>query len=96
MAHLLEGLNDRYPGPGNGYRLGAEGMPQLNAKERAIIACLADGMQSKEIAASVRLSKASIDTYVRILFGKFNARSRAQLVALSYAAGVLTVREPHI
>jgi DNA-binding NarL/FixJ family response regulator len=63
--------------------------PQLCAKELAIIAGLADGMQSKEIAASVQLSKASIDTYVRILFGKFGARSRAQLVALSYAAGIL-------
>lgn len=65
----------------------------LSSKERAIVACLADGMQSKEIAASVRLSKASIDTYVRILLGKFGARSRAQLVALSYAAGVLHAGE---
>jgi DNA-binding NarL/FixJ family response regulator len=61
----------------------------VSPKELAIIAGLADGMQSKEIAANIRLSKASVDTYVRILLSKFGARSRAQLVALSYAAGIL-------
>lgn len=62
---------------------------QLTAKEIAIIAGLADGLQSKEIAPTVRLSKASIDTYIRILYGKLGARSRAQLVAIAYAAGAL-------
>ena len=61
----------------------------VSPKEAAIIQGLADGLQSKEIAAVVRLSKASVDTYVRILYGKLGARSRAQLVALAYAAGIL-------
>ena len=52
-------------------------MARLSAKEIAIIAGLADGLQSKEIAAVVRLSKASVDTYIRILYGKLDARSRA-------------------
>jgi DNA-binding NarL/FixJ family response regulator len=64
-------------------------MPFLSPKEVAIIEGLADGLQSKEIAAVVRLSKASVDTYIRILYGKLGARSRAQLVALAYAAGIL-------
>jgi DNA-binding NarL/FixJ family response regulator len=64
-------------------------MPFLSPKEVAIIEGLADGLQSKEIAAVVRLSKASVDTYIRILYGKLGARSRAQLVALAYAAGML-------
>ncbi|MGD0475886.1 MAG: helix-turn-helix transcriptional regulator [Candidatus Velthaea sp.] len=64
-------------------------MARLSAKEIAIIAGLADGLQSKEIAAVVRLSKASVDTYIRILYGKLDARSRAQLVAVAYAAGIL-------
>src|SRR5664279_937692 len=62
----------------------------VSPKEVAIIQGLADGLQSKEIAAVVRLSKASVDTYVRILYGKLGARSRAQLVALAYAAGILS------
>lgn len=62
---------------------------KLSQKERAIIAGLADGQQSKEMARAVRLSKASIDTYIRILYGKLGARSRAQLVAIAYGAGIL-------
>jgi LuxR family maltose regulon positive regulatory protein len=62
---------------------------KLTNKEIAIITGLAEGQQSKEIARAVSLSKASIDTYVRILYGKLGARSRAQLVALAYGAGIL-------
>jgi DNA-binding NarL/FixJ family response regulator len=62
---------------------------KLTTKEIAIIMGLADGQQSKEIARAVNLSKASIDTYIRILYGKLGARSRAQLVALAYGAGIL-------
>jgi DNA-binding CsgD family transcriptional regulator len=51
--------------------------------EKTVVHCLAQGMQSKEIAAHVGRSKPTVEGYIRLLFAKTNARSRAQLVAIA-------------
>lgn len=57
--------------------------------EFSIVRELAGGSQTKEIARSIHRSPATVEFYVRILFAKFNARSRAQLVSRAYDEGVL-------
>jgi DNA-binding CsgD family transcriptional regulator len=54
---------------------------RLTETEKAILKCLAEGMQSKEIAARIGRSKPTVEGHVRSLLGKFDARSRAHLVA---------------
>lgn len=61
----------------------------LSEVEKIILRSLANGMQSKEIAQIVGRSKPTIEGYVRLLFAKFNARSRAQLVAMALPRGVI-------
>lgn len=60
--------------------------------ELAILRGLADGMQSKEIAAKIRRSTPTIELYIRSLYVKLRARTRAHLVARAIAASILDVR----
>lgn len=62
---------------------------ELSVTERKVLQALSRGLQSKEIAVELQRSKATIEVYVRGLFAKFDARSRAHLVALALTSGVL-------
>jgi DNA-binding CsgD family transcriptional regulator len=66
--------------------------PTISNLEHAIIAELAKGLQTKEIANKVKRSKPTIEGYIRTLFLKFGARTRAHLVAAAYENGTLA---PH-
>jgi len=55
----------------------------LTETEKTVLRCLAQGMQSKEIAVHVGRSKPTVEGYIRLLFAKTNARSRAHLVAIA-------------
>ena len=57
--------------------------------DRSVLLCLARGMQSKEIAVSLRRSKPTVESYIRALYIKMDARSRAQLVAIAIESGVI-------
>jgi DNA-binding NarL/FixJ family response regulator len=57
--------------------------------EVALLAGLANGLQSKELAQEIGRSTATVELYIRNLFLKFDARSRSHLVALAFCAGVL-------
>lgn len=61
----------------------------LTEIEVAIVQCLAQGMQSKEVATVVNRSKATVEGYVRLLYAKLNARSRAQLVLIAAKSGLI-------
>jgi DNA-binding NarL/FixJ family response regulator len=67
----------------------------LSDIELAILRALADGLHSKEIALQVRRSKPTVEGYVRQLCIKFDARSRAQLVAKAFGEGALQYRLGH-
>jgi DNA-binding NarL/FixJ family response regulator len=73
--------------------------PRLTSCEISILEAIADGAQSKEIAVHVARSKPTIEAMVRMLYMKFNARTRAHLVARAMACGVIDVtryaREEH-
>lgn len=66
-----------------------DGSQRLTAIEQQILHLLAAGMQSKEIAALVGRRKPTIEGYIRVLYLKLNARSRAQLVAQGIKCGLL-------
>ncbi|MFD9738237.1 response regulator [Umezawaea sp. NPDC059074] len=70
-----------------------EPSPRLNvltAREREIIAVVAEGLSNDEIAARLVLSPATVKTHVSRIMTKLDARDRAQLVVLSYESGVVT------
>lgn len=63
--------------------------PILTAHERLVLRALANGFQSKEIAREIRRSTPTVEAHVRSLFLKFDARSRAHLVARALLVGAL-------
>ena len=64
-------------------------MQQFTKVEVKVLECLAAGLQSKEIAHVVGRRKPTIEGYIRVLYLKLGAKSRAHLVALAYQVGVL-------
>lgn len=65
------------------------GHPGLTTIERQILNAVAQGLQSKEIAIHIDRSRATVEGYIRILYAKFGARSRAHLVAAAFRSGIL-------
>ncbi|HEY0799032.1 MAG TPA: LuxR C-terminal-related transcriptional regulator, partial [Candidatus Baltobacteraceae bacterium] len=63
--------------------------PRLSSCEMSILEAIADGCQSKEIACSVARSKPTVEAMVRMLCVKFNARTRAHLIARAMAYGII-------
>jgi two-component system, NarL family, response regulator YdfI len=64
---------------------------RITDTDKTVLLYLARGMQSKEIAARLGRSKPTVESYIRTLFIKLDARSRAQLVAIAIQTGVIDV-----
>ena len=65
----------------------------LTKMEHSVLCNLANGLQSKEIANVLGRSKPTVELYVRTLFAKFNAKSRAHLVALALHRGLIELQD---
>jgi NarL family two-component system response regulator LiaR len=78
MAALVEAAA---PGP----KLGDD----LSAREREVLALLAQGLSNKEIAGRLFLSVATVKYHVRLLLSKLGASSRAEAVALAWQHNIL-------
>lgn len=57
----------------------------LTARERAVIALIAAGHETQEIAEALHVSPATVRTHVRNAMTKLGAHTRAQLVAVAMA-----------
>ena len=62
----------------------------LTEIEKTVLRCLAEGMQSKEIALTLKRSKPTVEGYIRMLYAKLDAKSRAHLVVLAIRNGIIT------
>jgi len=58
----------------------ARGLP-ITARERAVIALIAGGLETSEIAERLYISPSTVRTHVRNAMTKLGAHTRAQLVA---------------
>ncbi|MFD1939240.1 MULTISPECIES: response regulator [Nonomuraea] len=67
--------------------------PELNSlteREREVLELVAHGLSNDEIATRLVLSPATAKTHVSRIMTKLNVRDRAQLVVMSYEAGLIT------
>jgi DNA-binding CsgD family transcriptional regulator len=62
---------------------------RLTVREREVVAAIAQGHTSAEIARRMFLSQATIETHVRKAMLRLGARNRAHLIALALQAGEL-------
>jgi DNA-binding CsgD family transcriptional regulator len=61
----------------------------LTAREREVLALLADGLGNKQIAARLGISANTVKTHVELLFEKLDVSSRAEAVATGVRRGLL-------
>jgi DNA-binding NarL/FixJ family response regulator len=67
----------------------ASELEELTAREREVMALVAEGLTNHEIAARFVLSPATVKTHVNRAMMKLGARDRAQLVVLAYESGLV-------
>ncbi|WP_116995868.1 response regulator transcription factor [Desertimonas flava] len=65
----------------------------LTAREREVVALVAEGLSNDEIAERWVVSNATVRTHVSRAMTKLNARDRAQLVVFAYRNGLASI--PH-
>jgi DNA-binding CsgD family transcriptional regulator len=63
--------------------------PLLSLREQEILHLIAGGYPNKTIAHQLGISQWTVNTHVRRIFTKLGVRSRAEMVACAYEAGVL-------
>jgi len=62
----------------------------ITPRELEVLRLLGEGNDQNEIATQLSISPKTVATHIQRLLTKFGARSRAQLVALAYRAGVFS------
>jgi DNA-binding NarL/FixJ family response regulator len=66
-----------------------DGLEQLTAREREVMALVAAGLSNDEIARRLFVSPATAKTHVSRAMVKLGARDRAQLVVIAYESGLV-------
>ena len=64
---------------------------ELTAREREVVALVADGLSNEEIAQRWIVSNATVRTHVSRAMTKLRARDRAQLVVFAYRYGLAAI-----
>lgn len=70
-------------------REGAEIVSQLTSREREILASLADGATTKQIARRLGISPRTVETHIAKLYRKLGVRTRVQAVARAASLGII-------
>jgi DNA-binding NarL/FixJ family response regulator len=70
----------------------AAALEELSNREREVVALVARGLSTDEIAARMVISSTTAKTHVSRAMTKLHARNRAQLVVLAYESGLVA---PH-
>jgi DNA-binding NarL/FixJ family response regulator len=65
----------------------------LSAREQEVLALMAKGMTSREIALQLSISMSTAKNHVRSVIGKLGATNRAQAVAIGFERGMLKENE---
>ncbi|MGW0945554.1 response regulator transcription factor [Streptomyces sp. NPDC002623] len=81
--------------PAEGARLAApDDLTALTAREREVMAWVAEGCSNEEIAEKLFVSPLTVRTHVHRAMTKLGARDRAQLVVVAYRTGLVQAPAP--
>jgi DNA-binding CsgD family transcriptional regulator len=94
LVALESALDSDSDGDGNGRFAHPAAGRGPTARERQVLEMLADGATDDQIAASLALSPATVQSHVRNAKAKLGARTRAQAVALALQRGLIGTSSP--
>jgi DNA-binding NarL/FixJ family response regulator len=67
-----------------------EGLAELTAREREVLAEVGSGLSNAEIAALLHISEATVKTHVGHIMAKLGLRDRIRAVVYAYETGLIT------
>jgi len=70
---------------------GASAPGALSLRERDVVTLGAQGMTSAEIAGTLSISRATVESHFRSAVGRLGARNRTHAIALALARGEISV-----
>jgi DNA-binding NarL/FixJ family response regulator len=88
VGRLLSELPPQWPGP----RPVSSELDELTDREREVVALVASGLSTPEIAERLVISRATAKTHVNRAMLKLHAHHRSQLVVLAYETGLVQPR----
>jgi two-component system response regulator MprA len=76
-------------------RTDVSAQPQIQFTEREadVLALLAAGVEPAGVAAQLEIGARTVETHVEHIMDKLGAHSRAQMIALAYQHGLVTLRD---
>lgn len=72
----------------------AESLEVLTAREREVVAMVAQGLSNEEIAEKMYVSPLTVRTHVQRAMSKLGVQNRAQLVVIAFQSGLVRVEPP--
>lgn len=85
---LLRGDRSK-PTLANGFAVNASSPGKLSEREREVLRMVANGMTSSEIGTRLTISQMTVNTHIKHIYHKLQARTRAQAVQRASDWGVL-------
>ena len=67
----------------------ATSTPHLSPRERQVLQLVAHGYENKQIATELDIAEATVKTYLRGIFERLDASSRAEAVAVGLREGII-------
>jgi DNA-binding CsgD family transcriptional regulator len=61
----------------------------LSAREREVLCCVARGMNNRQVAQALRITAASVDTYLRRIFSKLDVSDRVSATVRALSLGLI-------
>jgi DNA-binding NarL/FixJ family response regulator len=86
--HVVAALQPALAG-GSGLRLTAPADDLLSAREREVLACLAQGRSNREIAAALSVTLATVKSHLVRIYAKLEATNRNEALGRAVALGLL-------